>query len=33
VLAVQAALGTGGETTDTKGALGAIAAQPFGKFF
>ncbi len=32
VLAVQAALGTGGETTDTKGALGAIAAQPFGKF-
>jgi hypothetical protein len=32
VLAVQAALGTGGKTTDTKGALGAIASQPFGKF-
>jgi hypothetical protein len=32
ILAVQAALGTGGKTTDTKGALGAIAAQPFGKF-
>lgn len=32
ILAVQAALGTGGQTTDTKGALGAIAAQPFGKF-
>ena len=32
VLAVQAALGTGGKTTDTKGALGAIAQQPFGKF-
>lgn len=32
VLAVQAAFGTGGKTTDTKGALGAIAAQPFGKF-
>jgi hypothetical protein len=32
VLAVQAAFGAGGQTTDTKGALGAIAAQPFGKF-
>lgn len=32
VLAVQAALGTGGKTTDAKGALGSIAAQPFGKF-
>ena len=32
VLAVQAALGTGGKTTDTKGALGAIAQQPFGQF-
>lgn len=32
VLAVQAAFSAGGQTTDTKGALGAIAAQPFGKF-
>ncbi|MBD1804142.1 DUF1206 domain-containing protein [Microcoleus sp. FACHB-SPT15] len=32
VLAVQAAVGSGGQTTDTKGALSAIAAQPFGKF-
>ena len=32
VLAVQAAFGTGGQTTDQKGALGAIAAQPFGQF-
>lgn len=32
VLAVQAAFGTGGRTTDTKGALHTIAAQPFGKF-
>lgn len=32
VLAVQAALDSGGKTTDTKGALGTIAAQPFGKF-
>jgi hypothetical protein len=32
VLAVQAAVGQGGKTTDAKGALGAIAAQPFGKF-
>lgn len=32
ILAVQAALGTGGKTTNAKGALGAIAAQPFGKF-
>jgi hypothetical protein len=31
-LAVQAAFGQGGQTTDTKGALGAISAQPFGKF-
>jgi hypothetical protein len=29
---VQAAFGAGGQTTDTKGALSAIAAQPFGKF-
>ena len=32
VLAVQAAIGAGGQTTDQKGALRAIAAQPFGKF-
>lgn len=32
VLAVQAAFGAGGQTTDTKGALGTIASQPFGKF-
>lgn len=32
VLAVQAAFGSGGETTDTRGALGTVAAQPFGKF-
>ncbi len=32
VLAVQAAFGTGGKTTDQKGALGEIATQPFGKF-
>ncbi len=32
VLAVQAAFGTGGKTTDTEGALGTIAAQPFGQF-
>lgn len=32
VLAVQAAFGIGGQTTDTKGALGTIAAQPFGTF-
>src|SRR4028118_1418727 len=32
VLAVQAAFGSGGGTTNTKGALSAIAAQPFGKF-
>lgn len=32
VLAVQAAIGVGGKTTDQKGALGAIASQPFGKF-
>lgn len=32
MLAVQAAFGTGGKTTDTRGALGTIAAQPYGKF-
>ncbi|MFP4120370.1 DUF1206 domain-containing protein [Coleofasciculus sp.] len=32
LLAVQAALGNGGKTTDSKGALGTIAAQPFGQF-
>ena len=32
LLAVQVALGNGGKTTDTKGALATIAAQPFGKF-
>lgn len=32
VLAVQAAFGTGGKTTDSKGALRAIAAQSSGKF-
>lgn len=32
VLAVKAAVGTGGKTTDAQGALGEIAAQPFGKF-
>lgn len=31
VLAVQAAFGSGGKTTDTTGALGTVAAQPFGK--
>jgi len=31
VLAVQAAVGSGGKTTDTTGALGTVAAQPFGK--
>lgn len=31
LLAVQAAFGTGGQTTDTQGALQAIVAQPFGK--
>jgi hypothetical protein len=30
VLAAQTALGRGGSTTDTRGALHAIAAQPFG---
>lgn len=30
-LAVQTALGTGGETTDTQGAVAAIARQPFGQ--
>ena len=32
MLAVQAAFGTGGKTTDSKGALRAIADQPSGKF-
>jgi len=32
VLALQAAFGGGGKTTDTKGALRTIAAQPFGSF-
>lgn len=32
VLAVQAALGAGGRTTDTQGALQTIASQPFGRF-
>ncbi|MBW4614332.1 MAG: DUF1206 domain-containing protein [Desmonostoc vinosum HA7617-LM4] len=32
ILAAQAAFGTGGRTTDTKGALSTIANQPFGKF-
>lgn len=31
VLAVMAALGLGGQTTDTQGALRAIAAQPYGQ--
>lgn len=31
-LAVQVALGRGGETTDTKGALVRIAQAPFGRF-
>ena len=32
VLAVQVALGRGGETTDSKGALTKIAEAPFGQF-
>ncbi|MBH8555548.1 DUF1206 domain-containing protein [Nostocaceae cyanobacterium CENA357] len=32
LLAVQVAFGTGGRTTDTKGALQTIVNQPFGKF-
>lgn len=32
LLAAQAAFGTGGETTNTSGALEAIVTQPFGKF-
>ncbi|GAP94304.1 DUF1206 domain-containing protein [Leptolyngbya sp. NIES-2104] len=32
LLAAQAAFGTGGQTTDTSGALQEIVAQPFGKF-
>src|SRR5690349_10614398 len=31
ILAVQAALGRGGETTSSSGALQQIAAQPFGQ--
>lgn len=31
-LAAQAAFGTGGRTTDSRGALEAIVSQPFGKF-
>ena len=31
VLAVMAAVGSGGKTTDTKGALHTIAGQPFGQ--
>lgn len=32
ILAAQAAFGAGGQTTDTQGALGVIASQPFGTF-
>jgi hypothetical protein len=32
LLAAQAAIGAGGRTTDTSGALQAIVNQPFGKF-
>lgn len=32
LLAAQAAFGSGGKTTDTKGALFTIVSQPFGKF-
>lgn len=32
LLAAQAALGVGGQITDTSGALQAIVTQPFGKF-
>lgn len=32
VLAVQAATGAGGQTTDARGALGQIAQAPFGRF-
>lgn len=32
LLAIRAAIGTGGKTTDTRGALEAIITQPFGKF-
>lgn len=32
ILALQAAIGTGGRTTDTQGALTTIVQQPFGKF-
>ncbi|TWH49733.1 DUF1206 domain-containing protein [Dulcicalothrix desertica] len=32
LFAIQAAIGSGGKTTDTTGALQAIITQPFGKF-
>lgn len=32
LLAAQAAVGVGGQTTDSEGALQAIVTQPFGKF-
>lgn len=32
LLAAQAAIGTGGKTTDPEGALSEIVTQPFGKF-
>ncbi|BAY07190.1 DUF1206 domain-containing protein [Calothrix sp. NIES-2098] len=32
LLAAQVAFGTGGKTTDTKGALQTLVEQPFGKF-
>jgi hypothetical protein len=32
ILAVQVALGVGGQTTDKKGAIEVLGAQPFGKF-
>lgn len=32
LLALQAALGVGGQTTDSRGALQEIVTQPFGKF-
>jgi hypothetical protein len=32
VLAVQVALGVGGQTTDKKGAIEVLGSQPFGKF-
>ena len=32
LLAVQVALGAGGKTTDPKGAIATVGAEPFGKF-